>query len=295
MEGKLFLILLLIFLVGCAEEIEVEEFDEVEETTEEPEHTVIEERVVVEEPEEIDVPETKPEDEVQVIYTTEPAEIPVAIGTEEETNTIYTKEFGSKEQKLYDKHKKVKGYSYFDMQPFKDPANNKVFGMYHVKGDLIKVEFYDTTMQFPDTVHKSNLGLSEGIFFGPDYYNIVLINTRTKNASGFCLRLECDDYGKRFDVAYDLYLHKSPYEYITEIHNMEIIEERQVDNRFIQIVRSTFDNGERILWLDKFYGMPIKVEEYMDGEENIYEFKAMSFTQEDYNAFMYPFGKSPVK
>ncbi len=299
MEKKILpalMLIMLILIIGCAKEIKeiAPEEPETADTAEEPQYTIIEERVVAE-AEEI-MPE-KEQEEVRVIYTNAtPDEIPVPVGEEEEgVATVYTKKFGSKEQSLYDKHNKVKGYSYFDMQPFKDASGNKVFGMYSIKGDLIKVEFYDTTMQFPGTVNKFNLGLSEGIFFGPGYYNIVLINKRTKNASAFCLRQECMEYGRHFDVPYQLYMQKTPYEYILEINNMEILEERQEDSRFIIIVRSKFDNGERILWLDKFYALPVQVEEYIDSGEKIYEFKAMSFTPEDDTSFMYPFGKPIVK
>ncbi len=97
-----------------------------------------------------------------------------------------------------------------------------------------------------------------------EYYDTVYLDTLTNDAVGYCESRQiifCPDNNKQFPVNWKEYKHKTPFDWLNNIEDphydgVEIINARET------IKLSYLKNNQEVfIWIDNFYGLPVKVVE----------------------------------
>ena len=101
--------------------------------------------------------------------------------------------------------------------------------------------------------------------YKPDWYDSVVIDLEAKTAEAHCLGDFCFVKGKKLDLDYSKDYIKTIFDWTANIQKAEKIGEEVFEGRKTWKVNT--NNG--ILWLDEFYGVPLRVE----SGEKIYSFK----------------------
>jgi len=103
----------------------------------------------------------------------------------------------------------------------------------------------------------------------------VIFNTTKKTATAYCEDLgACETSGEVGEVTYDDYYVKTPFDWSNEITSAEKIGEVTLYDRETWIIEA--NDGMKV-WLDNYYGIPLKVEL---GEIS-YEFSYPAFNKVD--------------
>jgi hypothetical protein len=146
---------------------------------------------------------------------------------------------------------KVKSYGFY----YTTSQNWELWrDQYFVRGDNIKVKLYDVNLY-----NKEN------------YFDTVYLNTRAKTGSAFCehdSHVKCKDKDREFVVQYEDFVIKTPLEWLESMHNARWVGTETFDDRNTQVVEYD-ENGSTVrVWIDAFYGVPLKVIVYHGDIEN---------------------------
>lgn len=150
-----------------------------------------------------------------------------------------TKQIPTDIQQLLDKSEKVVSLSYSY-----DNINNNLDLPLHfwIKGDIVKRELPIET----DILYKNEL-------------DVVIFDTAKRTATGYCESHKyCKQVGKIREVDYDQYYIKTPFDWIEKTTSAEKVSEEVMFKRDTWKIKV---NGGVLVWVDSFYGIPLKVDE----------------------------------
>jgi len=175
------------------------------------------------------------------------------------------KEVSSEVAKLLEVHTKrnIKSLTYF----YSDPINKQSSDVFHVKGDRMVIELFE-----PSSYDKKT------------YFNTVYLDLVSEEAVAYCeaeSRVLCEDPNKEFDVRFDDYVRPTPLDWINMVEYAEKTGGEMVDSRFVN--KLEFDEGgvNYALFVDEYYGLPIRVEVTGGPEEGKYEYIDMFLNSVD--------------
>ena len=135
---------------------------------------------------------------------------------------------------------------------YKGPETKDNFHEFYVKGSRIK---YIPARQLQSLDN-------------PDSYDAVYINNNDRTAQSYCDAAYCSVKGKKGDLNYDEVYLMTPLDWISGLKRAVKVGEEVIEDR--KTFKVETDKG--ILWLDNFYGIPLKAE--ADGSE--YRFQQIS-------------------
>ncbi len=147
-------------------------------------------------------------------------------------------------QKIFDKAAAIKSYASTYNTLHEKPEVVEIY----VKGDNIKYKMFD-----------------EMIYQNKIHYDTVYLDKSTKTAKGYCEErnpVKCPDMDKVFTLDYDERYVETPLEWLMKFQpsQLKAIGSEIVDQRQVLVLGGEL-NGEPVkLWVDKFYGVPIRVE-----------------------------------
>lgn len=151
--------------------------------------------------------------------------------------TTQKQEISSDVKELLDKSKtRVKSIYYH----YRGPETGSNFHEFYVNGDKIKYKPY----------------LEIKSLDRPDSYDTIFIDKTAKTAQSYCTAAYCAYKGKKQDLNYaDAYI-TTVFDWIGGLTQAKKVGEEVIDSRNTWKIET--NNG--ILWIDTFYGIPLKVE-----------------------------------
>ncbi|MFC1752936.1 hypothetical protein ACFL96_06020 [Thermoproteota archaeon] len=161
---------------------------------------------------------------------------------------------------LLEKHTKVKSISYM----YQDPDNYPEFHEYFVKGDEVAILY--TVLDQDNPVGK---------------IDSIYMNTGTKKAVAYCERasnLACPDNNKEHPLTYSMYEKMTPIQWIEKVGYAENKGREQLDQRNVMVLATTIDGKDTTMWVDDYYGTPLKIEH--DGDEYVFQDMAFNAVEE---------------
>jgi len=158
--------------------------------------------------------------------------------------------------------KKVKNYAYV----YDEPPLNTGGDTWFVHEDKIKIK-----------LQRTNLLMATYDF------NYVYLDTASQKAIGYCLEdaLRCPEGMIKYDADYDFWNRKTPHEWLAGVSSAEKKGSKSIGDRNVQGVKTVINNRDTILWLDEFYGLPVKID-ILEGEDVIETF---NFVDIQFNSF----------
>lgn len=108
------------------------------------------------------------------------------------------------------------------------------------------------------------------------HYDTVYLNTDTKLAYGYCEAPECADKETAFTVKYKDYIKETPFDKLKLVEYGEIKGDETVENRKTKVVEFEGKNVSGKMWIDTYSGLPLKVEEVVEGETIKTEYRSLS-------------------
>jgi len=146
-------------------------------------------------------------------------------------------EISAEVRDLLDKSKtRVKSIYY----KYRGPETGSNFHEFYVKGDKIK--------------YKPHLEIKT--LDRPDSYDSVFIDKTLKTAQSYCTAAYCTYKGKKADLIYANAYLQTIFDWTGGLTNANKVGEEVIDSRSTWKIET--NNG--ILWVDTFYGIPLKVE-----------------------------------
>ncbi len=140
-------------------------------------------------------------------------------------------------KELLDKHKtKVKSIYY----KYKGPQTGDNFYDFYIKGAKIK---YNPHLEIK-TLDK------------PESYDAIFIDKEANTAASYCMAAYCTYKGKKQDLKYDDAYISTIIDWVSGLAYAEKVGEEVIDDRNTW----KLDTNEGILWVDTFYGIPLKTE-----------------------------------
>lgn len=110
-------------------------------------------------------------------------------------------------------------------------------------------------------------------------YDVIVFDTSRREAYAFCEQEDyCEQQGEYSDLPFEEHFVWTPFTWLTEIRYAEVVGGANLFNR--KTHKISVNDGEMEMWLDDFFGVPLKV---VRGEEQ-YEFRNPDFnslTDED--------------
>lgn len=159
--------------------------------------------------------------------------------------------------------RKVKSYSYL----FSVSKENSFPHQYFIKGPYVKIKLFELEPYFIE-----------------NYYDTVYLDTKSRKAFGYCEnRRKCisgkyDNTKRVFNVSYDDYRIKTPYEFLKAVSFAEIVGPELIENRNTIKIRQVEGDLVSEMWLDDAYGLPRRVVISRDGVSvSSYNFADMQF------------------
>ncbi|MFQ5474519.1 MAG: hypothetical protein ACE5DM_01655 [Candidatus Nanoarchaeia archaeon] len=159
---------------------------------------------------------------------------------------------------LLEKNSKVKSMYY----KYSDPDIFPVEHLYWVKDTKITIKYTEVDQDNPvgkiDTIYLDTLG---------------------KKATAYCEKAirSCEDRNKAYPIIYVDYITKTPLDWSSKITNGEVLGQEQIDNRNAVRISTRIDGRDTMIWLDNFYGLPLKVQQ----GDDVYTFEDMSVNSVD--------------
>lgn len=140
--------------------------------------------------------------------------------------------------------KKAQSYESVEYDLGEDSLTKRLYTV-NLKGD-------NSRIALPDFVHMGNR----------EYYDTVYLNAGNGEANAYCESREkffCPDKDKSYKIKYGEYVHKTPLQWVKEIqnptyHGIEVLNFRDTTK-----LSYKKDNKDVFIWIDNFYGLPIKV------------------------------------
>jgi hypothetical protein len=140
--------------------------------------------------------------------------------------------------------RKVKSYSYL----YAVSKDNHFPHQYFIKGHYVKVKLFEIEPYFIE-----------------NYYDHVYLDTKNKKAYGYwesrkkCISGRYDNTKLVFNVSYDEYRIKTPYEFLKSVSFAEIVGPELIENRNAVKIRQVEGDVVTEMWLDDAYGLPRRV------------------------------------
>ncbi len=144
--------------------------------------------------------------------------------------------------------KRVKALEYH----YRGPPDPSVVPMYTVKGSLVRIDL-DPEM---------TISLE-------DFFDTVFINADTQSAVAYCRdvsHIRCPDKEKAYIVEFEDYYQKTPYQWLKMLTKPVESGEEFYQSRNVVILQETLDDIPTRMWVDVFYGLPLKLEQTINGE-----------------------------
>lgn len=123
---------------------------------------------------------------------------------------------------------------------YKGPQTGDNFYDFYIKGNKIKYNPY----------------LEIKTLDQPDSYDTIFIDKDTKTAASYCMAAYCTYQGKKQDLNYDDAYISTIFDWVTGLAYAEKVGEEVIDDRNTW----KLDTDKGILWVDTFYGIPLKIE-----------------------------------
>lgn len=140
-------------------------------------------------------------------------------------------------KELLDKSKtRVKSIYYH----YRGPETGSNFHEFYVKGDKIKYKPY----------------LEIKSLDKPDSYDTIFIDKKAGTAQSYCTAAYCAYKGKKSDLSYANFYLPTVFDWIDGLASAKKVGEEVIDSRSTWKV----ETSKGILWVDTFYGIPLKVE-----------------------------------
>jgi len=149
---------------------------------------------------------------------------------------------------------------------YAESPDNVGFDEYLIKGTKMKILLFEKNDYVID-----------------DYYNAVYVDTEKKLARGKCenrrrcISQEIDNTKRVYDLPYEKYIIKTPYQWIKEIDYAEIIGFETLNNHAVTKIQTEKDGARIEMWVDNRFGLPHKIRITKDDKEKVYYFKNMLF------------------
>jgi len=118
---------------------------------------------------------------------------------------------------------------------------------------------------------------------GDVYIDNVYLNLATNDAEGYCERnvYRCADPNSPVDVQFRKYYRKTPIEWIQEVTYAEKEAEEQMQQRNVWKIWYEKDGEKTTMWVDEYYGVPVRVEVRSGGVKSEYIFEDIGFNAVD--------------
>lgn len=149
---------------------------------------------------------------------------------------------------------------------YAESPDNVGFDNYFVKGTKMKIQL-----------------LEKNDYVIDDYFNVVYVDTVAKTAKGRCenkkrcISKTIDNTKRVYDLNYEEYRKKTPYEWIKMVDNAEIIGTETLNNHAITRIRTEKDGAKIEMLVDNRFGVPHRVKVSDENEERTYYFKNIMF------------------
>jgi len=114
---------------------------------------------------------------------------------------------------------------------------------------------------------------------GDVYIDNVYLNIATQEAAGYCERAvyRCADPNSPVDVKFAKYYRKTPFEWISEVTYAEQESVEQMQQRNVWKLKYT-EGGKTVnMWVDEYYGIPLKIRVVEGSAVNEYIFEDIAF------------------
>jgi hypothetical protein len=115
------------------------------------------------------------------------------------------------------------------------------------------------------------------------YIDNIYLNIASKTAEGFCERTvyRCVDPNSPIEVNFKKYYRKTPFEWINEVTYAEKDSEEQMQQRNVWKIKYTEGSKTTTMWVDEYYGIPLKIRVADAGAVNEYIFEDIAFNDVD--------------
>ncbi len=151
-------------------------------------------------------------------------------------------------KELLGRQSRIKSISY----KYKGPETSDNFYDFYIKEDKIKY--------LPWLAVKS--------LDNKDSYDSIFLDTKARTAASYCIVNTCLYKGKKADLNYGQSYISTIFDWTDDLESAEKIGEELIDDR----AAWKFETNKGMIWLDTFYGIPLKVE----SNGNIYRFQHIS-------------------
>lgn len=165
------------------------------------------------------------------------AEVSVTSTDETPTNSQPKQGVSAEVKELLDKSKtRVKSIYY----KYKDPQTGDDFYDFYVK---------DTKIKYKPALETKTLDKA-------DSYDTIFIDKTARTAASYCVAPYCAYKGKKRDLNYDDAYISTIFDWASDLTEANKVGEEVIDDRNTWKI----DTNKGILWVDTFYGIPLKAE-----------------------------------
>ncbi|MBU2561399.1 MAG: hypothetical protein KKD17_03810 [Nanoarchaeota archaeon] len=114
---------------------------------------------------------------------------------------------------------------------------------------------------------------------GDVYIDNVYLDLGARKAKGYCVRsvYRCTDPNSPVDVSFGKYYRKTPFEWIQEVTYAEKVAEEQMQQRTVWQIKYTEGSKTVTMWVDDYYGIPMKVRVVDGSVKNDYIYEDIAF------------------
>jgi hypothetical protein len=153
---------------------------------------------------------------------------------------------------------KVTSMSYLYQDPSNKPEKDEVY----VKGSKVKIALAQLDHVEDDL-----------------YIDHVYIDKSTQTALGYCedIIYRCKDPNKAFPVSYEKYARKNPVEWIDGVTYAEEVGSEMFDDRMMMVLQFEKGGNNIKMWVDTYYGVPLKIEVGSGADVDTYLFSRIAF------------------
>lgn len=160
-----------------------------------------------------------------------------ATQTVQEPSTETKQEISAEVKEILDKsNTKIRSIYY----KYRGPETGSNFHEFYVKGDKIK--------------YKPHLGIKS--LDRPESYDAIFIDKTADTAQSYCTAAYCAYKGKKLDLSYANAYLPTVFDWIDGLTKANKVGEEIIDSRSAW----KLETNKGILWVDAFYGIPLKVE-----------------------------------
>lgn len=142
-----------------------------------------------------------------------------------------------------------------DVKEVLDKPKTRVKSIYYkYKGPKTGDNFYDFYVK--GTKIKYMPALETKTLDRADSYDTIFIDTTAKTAQSYCVAAYCAYKGKKADLNYDDAYISTVFDWVSGLTQAAKVGEEVIDDRSTWKI----DTNKGTLWVDSFYGIPLKVE-----------------------------------